>query len=344
MRGAPSKHSSSSTTQDTTLLEFRPCINFDFVLLFLVCTLVGLAGPTEAQEDPLGEHGFAKSGDVRLHYVTAGEGKLVVMIHGFPDYWYTWRNQMPALAKRYQVVAYDQRGYNKSDKPEGVEQYAMPNLVKDVGAIADHFEQDKFILVGHDWGGAVAWSFAMAHPDRVERLIILNTPHPNGLGRELATNPQQQENSAYARRFQKPETAGQMRPEHLVFWIKDESVRAKYLEAMGRSSMEGMLNYYKANYPRQPYQKPTGELPKVKCPVLMIHGLGDTALLASGLSGTWDWIDNELTMVDHPLGRPFRAARRKQARNRGDNALAGGLAQGQKGVRLRFRRDITDPT
>ncbi len=269
------------------------------------CSLFLVVGSAAGEEESLGKHGFAQSGDVRLHYVTSGEGKLVVMIHGFPDYWYTWRHQMPALAKSYQVVAYDQRGYNKSDQPDGVQQYAMPNLVKDVGAIADHFDQDRFILVGHDWGGIVAWSFAMAHPNRVERLVILNTPHPNGIGRELATNPQQQKNSAYARRFQKPEAASKTRPEQLTFWVKGDEARGKYLEAMKRSSMEGMLNYYKANYPREPYEMPSGDNPKVKCPVLMIHGLRDTALLAAGLSGTWDWVDNELTLVTIPTADHF---------------------------------------
>src|SRR5215468_4001641 len=111
----------------------------------------------------LGKSGFVDSAGVKLHYVTAGEGPLLVLLHGFPDYHYTWRDQIPALSKHFQVVALDLRGYNKSDQPEGVENYKMEKLVADVGAVLDHFKQKKMVLVGHDWGGAIAWSFAMTH-------------------------------------------------------------------------------------------------------------------------------------------------------------------------------------
>ena len=146
-------------------------------------------------------HGYADSGDVRIHYATVGEGPLVLMIHGFPDYWYTWRNQMEALAKNYRVVAIDQRGYNLSDQPDGVDNYAMKLLVQDAVAVIRRQGQSKATVVGHDWGGMVAWSVAMYQPDIVAKLVILNLPHPNGLARELANNPDQRKNSAYARRF-----------------------------------------------------------------------------------------------------------------------------------------------
>jgi pimeloyl-ACP methyl ester carboxylesterase len=145
----------------------------------------------------------------------------------------------------------------------------------------------------------------MQHPDKIERLVILNLPHPKGLMRELATNPEQQKNSQYARDFQKPDAASKVLPELLTFWVKDEKAKAKYLEAFKRSSMEGMLNYYKANYPREPYQQPTVDFPKVKCPVLVIHGLKDPALLPGALGGTWDWVDNVLTLVTIPEAGHF---------------------------------------
>ena len=140
--------------------------------------------------------GYADSNGVKIHYVTAGSGPLVVMIHGFPDFWYTWRHQMEALAPQYQVVAIDQRGYNLSDKPKGEENYDMKFLVGDVAAVIRHLGKPKAIVVGHDWGGIVAWNFAFHVPQMLERLVILNLPHPNGLSRELATNPKQQANSA----------------------------------------------------------------------------------------------------------------------------------------------------
>ncbi len=258
-----------------------------------------LAGPVAAED--LGESGFADSGGVKVHYVTAGKGPLVVLIHGFPDFWYTWRAQMPELAKHHQVVAIDQRGYNLSDKPEGVENYAMGKLAGDVAAVIQHFGRDKATVVGHDWGGMVAWTLAMTRPELVERLIILNLPHPRGLTRELANDPAQQKASQYARDFQKPDAAAKIKPEMLAFWVKDAEARKVYVEAFGRSSVEGMLNYYKANYPLEPYrERPAGDFPPVKCPVLMIHGLGDTALLPGALNDTWKWIDAELTLVTIP--------------------------------------------
>jgi len=258
------------------------------------------AAEPEVEATSLGEHGYAKSGDTRIHYVTAGKGPLLVMIHGFPDYWYTWRNQIPELAKTFQVVAFDQRGYNLSDQPVGVENYAMPKLVDDVKALIKHLGHEEAVVMGHDWGGAVAWSFAMTYPKMVDRLVILNLPHMNGLRRELANNPEQQKASAYARHFQTPEAASQLTANGLAFWVKDPEARKKYVKAFERSSFEGMLNYYKANYPKPPYTTDATAMPRVQCPVLMIHGLGDTALLPGALNDTWQWLDNDLTLVTIP--------------------------------------------
>ncbi len=270
------------------------------VIVISVLIAVTFANHARADDQDLGKHGHAQSGDVKIHYVTMGKGPLVVMIHGFPDYWYTWRKQMPALAKHFQVVAIDQRGYNKSGQPKGVENYSMEKLVGDVKAVVEHFKQERATIVGHDWGGAVAWSFAMAHPKMTERLVILNLPHLNGLYRELANNPDQQKASAYARIFLKPGAASRLTAEGLTLWVKDREARVKYVEAFKRSSFEGMLNYYKANFPREPYEQPKDELPKVKCSVLMIHGLKDRALLAGALNDTWKWLDKDLTLVTLP--------------------------------------------
>jgi pimeloyl-ACP methyl ester carboxylesterase len=247
----------------------------------------------------LGKSGFVDSGGVKLHYVTAGEGPLLLLLHGFPDYHYTWRDQMPALSKHFHVVALDLRGYNQSDKPKGVDNYKVDKLIADVAAVLNHFKQKKLVLVGHDWGGLIAWMFATAHPEKVDRLVILNLPHPNGLMRELANNPDQQKNSQYARNFQKPEAAALLKPEMLVAWVKEPEARKTYLEAMQRSSIEGMLNYYKANYPREPYQA-DAKLPPVKCSVLMIHGLDDRYLLPGALNDTWKWVEKDLTLITVP--------------------------------------------
>src|SRR5436190_17001448 len=209
----------------------------------ILCTLALLFTALPARAQELGEEGFADSGGVKIHYVTAGKGPLVVLIHGFPDFWYSWRDQMPALAKHFQVVAIDQRGYNKSDQPKGVDNYAIEKLVGDVDAVLKHFKRDKAVIVGHDWGGLVAWSFAMAHPEKTEHLIVLNLPHPKGMQRELANNPEQQKASQYARDFQEKDLSGLLKPEFLAFWVKEPEARKEYVEAFKRSSLECMLNY-----------------------------------------------------------------------------------------------------
>jgi pimeloyl-ACP methyl ester carboxylesterase len=267
-------------------------------------TLVWALGTAPLPAQELGQEGYADSDGVKIHYVTLGQGPLVVMLHGFPDYWYTWRDQMPALAKHFQVVAVDLRGYNKSGRPEGVANYAADKLVGDVAAVVKHFQRDKAVIVGHDWGGLIAWTFAMTHPDRTDRLVVLNLPHPKGLMRELANNPQQQKNSAYARAFQQPDAHKKLMPEFLALWVKEPEARKHYVEAFKRSSMEAMLNYYKANYPREPYQDDK-DFPKVKCPVLLIHGLDDPYLLPGALNDTWKWLEKDLTLVTIPKAGHF---------------------------------------
>ena len=280
--------------------------SFVFAFILLGAAESGtLIADEGTEEKELGTHGYAQSGDVKIHYVTKGDGPLVVLIHGFPDYWYTWRKQMPALAEKFQVVAIDQRGYNQSDQPTGVENYKLDKLVGDVANVMKHFKREQAIIVGHDWGGMVAWQFAMTHPKMTERLVILNLPHPNGLMRELANNPEQQKNSEYARFFQTPLAASLLKAETLVAWVKEPEAREKYVAAMQRSSMDGMLNYYKANYPREPYTAPVDLGPKVQCSVLMFHGLKDKALLPGALNDTWQWLDKDLTLVTIPEADHF---------------------------------------
>src|SRR5262249_33905291 len=188
-RGPPGGRGVAGLPRGGRLMTYSP--------LAMVAVLLIAAASAGAAD--LGQSGFVDSGGVKLHFVAAGEGPLLVLLHGFPDYHYTWRDQMPALSKHFRVVALDLRGYNRSDKPEGVAHSKLDRLTDAVAAVLDHFKQRKVILVGHDWGGFIAWAFAATHPDRVDRLVILNLPHPNGLLRELANNPEQQKNSQYAR-------------------------------------------------------------------------------------------------------------------------------------------------
>lgn len=277
---------------------------------FLVIALVAFCHTAFADNNDIDQrvtHGYADSSGVKIHYAALGEKTkpLIVMIHGFPDFWFTWRDQMAALSKDYYVVALDQRGYNLSDKPKGVENYDVRLLVSDVIAVIKAQGRDKAIVVGHDWGGIVAWATAMNAPQVVEKLIILNLPHPRGLANELATNPEQQKNSQYARNFQKEGAHQLLTAEGLARWVKDPVAQAKYVEAFKRSDFEAMLNYYKRNYPREPYVQDTSPVVKVQMPVLMIHGLGDTALMPGGLNNTWNWLEKDLTLVTIPGSNHF---------------------------------------
>lgn len=249
------------------------------------------------------EHRYADNGGVNLHYARMGSGPLLVLIHGFPDFWYTWRNQMGPLAEHYTVVAMDTRGYNLSDQPQGIENYVLDILVSDVAAVVEAEGESSAIIVGHDWGGGIAWSVAAMRPDITEQLIILNLPHPANLVRELAKFGQQHENSIYARNFQQPDYHENITGDALATGLArgDADLFEKYSEAFGRSNIESMMNYYRANYPRDPYTSGAFlELPEVQAPVLQFHGLLDTALLAEGVNSTWEHLAENWTLMTIP--------------------------------------------
>ncbi len=280
-------------------------IRFQKLLLSLMVALGMLIGNSVLAQDVTEqvEHRYADNDGVRIHYAVMGSGPLIVMIHGFPDYWYTWRHQMLALANDYTVAALDTRGYNLSDQPEGVENYTLEILVEDVAAVIRAEGEDSARIVGHDWGGGIAWSFAALKPEMTERLIILNLPHPRGLVRELATFGQQHQNSAYARNFQQSNSHENLNAQGLAAALSggDSDLQARYAEAFGRSSFDSMMNYYRANYPRDPYTSGAFlELPEVQAPVLQFHGLTDTALLPDALNNTWDFLASDWTLVTIP--------------------------------------------
>ena len=158
-------------------------------------------------DDPSREpwkHGAASIGGVRLHYVEMGAGPLVVLLHGFPEFWYSWRHQIPCLAAAgFRVIAPDLRGYHESDKPAGIPNYRMELLVADVVGLIRHAGVRSAVVVGHDWGGVIAWNLAASRPDVVDRLIVLNAPHPGAFLRELR-RPVQWLRSAYIFFFQLP--------------------------------------------------------------------------------------------------------------------------------------------
>jgi len=245
---------------------------------------------------------YAQNGAVKIHYATAGDANkpLVIMIHGFPDYWYTWRNLMAELSPQYRVAAIDTRGYNLSDKPDGVAAYAMPNLIGDVEAVIKAEGRKSAIVVGHDWGAAIAWQTVLNKPQLVDRLIIISVPHPANMARELKINPDQQRNSNYARNFQKEGSEKNIDLTKIYGWMTDPAAKDAYAKAFARSSPAAMMAYYKANYPDSTGNAPVPTFPKIKVPVLVLHGMKDTALLSPGHNGTWDQVEADTTVVMFP--------------------------------------------
>ena len=256
---------------------------------------------------------YAEVNGVRLHYVSRGAGKLIMFVHGFPEFWAEWENQLEAFGKDYQAVALDMRGYNLSSKPEGLDAYHVTALIEDLRALAEHLGHEKFILVAHDWGGAVAWSFAMRHPEWLEKLIIINAPHPAIFARELLENPDQQKASQYMLVFRSPE-AEQILSENnydkllqalVEFgskWEMGEAVRRKYIQAWSQpGALTGGLNYYRVSplYPPTSAEdeesiKAVMDLPhemfEVRVPTLVIWGEQDRALLMGNLDGMDEYV------------------------------------------------------
>lgn len=254
------------------------------------------------------KHEYVDSNGVSLHYVHVGRGKLVMFVHGFPEFWYAWKNQLAEFGQYYLAVAPDMRGYNLSSKPTDVEQYQVKILVEDLRQLAEHLGHKKLILVGHDWGGAIAWAFALSHPDYLEKLIVINAPHPAIFDRELRENPAQQKASQYMLMFQRPTEAEKtLSANKYAFLIKavlseglkqgyfTEDDRKVYLEAWSQpGALTGGLNYYRATHLGPPAGK--GEpasgnfLPDlldltVKVPTLVIWGERDPYLLSGNLEG-----------------------------------------------------------
>lgn len=274
------------------------------MLRWVMAVTAAIALTTAAHAAPADK--YAANGGVKIHYVVEGQGPLVVLIHGFPDYWATWKPLMAELNKAgYRTAALDLRGYNLSDKPQGVAAYAMPNLVGDVAAVIAAEGQSKAIVIGHDWGAAIAWQVAFTRPELVDKLVIMSVPHPAGMARELATNKAQQEGSNYARAFQKEGSEKALTAESLAGWVKDPAEKPGYVAAFKRSDFAAMMNYYRANYPRgagADVQAPAGTevAQRVKVPTLVIHGMKDTALNAAGHAGTWDYVDADTTILMVP--------------------------------------------
>jgi epoxide hydrolase 4 len=226
---------------------------------------------------------------IKLHYVTQGEGPLMLMLHGFPEFWYSWRHQIPEFAKDYKVVALDLRGYNDSDKPKEQSAYTMDEFIKDIEGVIQGLGYSSCLLVAHDWGGAIAWAFTYAHPELVEKLIVMNIPHPAKFAEGIRT-PQQLLRSWYMFFFQLP-----ILPELQFQWNDYEAIETAFKSmaidksaftqadidaykdaAAKRGAMTAAINYYRNLFNQQSLLNQTWGV--LDIPTLMIWGENDTAL------------------------------------------------------------------
>ena len=250
------------------------------------------------------EHGFIKINNINLHYVSQGTGELMLMLHGFPEFWYSWRHQITKFSDRYRVVAPDLRGYNESDKPQDLAAYDMSELIADVKGIVEGLGYDSCILVAHDWGAAIAWNFAYTYPQMVQKLIVLNIPHPALFAKGLRT-PQQLLKSWYIFAFQIP-----WLPEFL-FQLNDyQAIKNAFVEmaidktafptedliayrdaAAKPGALTAMINYYRQAFKSLfSTQQPQWDILQV--PTLTIWGESDTALGKELTYGTEEYVSD----------------------------------------------------
>ena len=266
-------------------------------------------------------HDYANVNGVRLHYAMTGSGKLMLFVHGFPEFWYAWKDQLAEFGRDHCAVALDMRGYNLSDKPEAVEQYAIKYLVEDLRALARSLGHERFILVAHDWGGAVAWALAINHPECVEKLVIVNSPHPAVFARELAENPVQQKASQYMLAFRSRKTEAMLAADNyaaLVGIVMGEGLqkghfteqdRQAYIAAWSQpGALTGGLNYYRASRVGPPSGdeqartfEPGARSMDVRVPTLVIWGERDVALTPGNLEGLDAYV-SDLTIQRIPNG------------------------------------------
>jgi pimeloyl-ACP methyl ester carboxylesterase len=229
--------------------------------------------------------GYAEIGDQRLHYVEAGQGPLVVLLHGFPEFWYGWREQIaPLAAAGFRVVAPDTRGYNLSSKPDGVAAYDVGLLADDIKGLIHERGAETAMVAGHDWGGSIAWALAMNHPEVVDRLAILNAAHPRKLSQGLH-HPDQLRKSWYFFFFalpDLPETVVHANHWHFFrHFLRDArppftpEQTDRYVEAWSQPGASiGMINYYRSSV-RQNQKKAEAALRPLKAPTLVIWGERD---------------------------------------------------------------------
>ena len=256
--------------------------------------------------DLLLHHEFANINGIKMHYVTIGEGPLIVFLHGFPEFWKSWKHQISFFSKKFKVVALDMRGYGETERPIQVEEYRIEKLARDVTELIDSLGQKKATVVGHDWGGAVAWATAMMNPSFVEKLIVMNAPHPAIVQRNAFRNYAQMQKSWYMFFFlleKAPEKVLSSNNFEILKHMFEISIKRKdrfslsdieeYVSSWSKEGgITGGLNYYRANL-NEEFWGNLGEsipFPKIKIPTLQIWAEDDMFLGKELTEGTKEFV------------------------------------------------------
>jgi len=250
------------------------------------------------------EHALVPGNGVSLHLVTAGPPALsdgpspILFLHGFPEFWYAWHRQLEFFGAERITAALDMRGYGRSDKPREVGAYDVSHLVADVAAVLDRISPDRpAVLVGHDWGGVVTWQFAARYPEQLEKLVIVNAPHPAVFARELLNNPAQRLASAYVALFRSPLAELLLRAGRFALLRRavfggaarrafSPEDQKQYVAAWSQTgALTGGLNYYRAAR-----FVPAEAVRLITTPTLVLWGEKDTALLPGNLEGLGEYV------------------------------------------------------
>ncbi|MFX0032978.1 MAG: alpha/beta fold hydrolase [Candidatus Hodarchaeota archaeon] len=243
------------------------------------------------------KHEYILTNGVKLHTAMIGSGAPLILLHGFPDFWFGWAPIIPELRKSYRLIIPDLRGYNLSDKPQGKENYLLDILVEDLKGLSEKLNLKKFYLGAQDWGAVIAWAFTEKYPEMVKKLATLNGPHPKIFQYNLRTNKEQQKASFYIFEFLKPQGEKFLLTDNFkalkaaVFGAAknkdafDEFTKQKYLEAWSQTdAIVSGVNYYRANVN---FDKLTGI---INVPTLVIHGMQDQAVLPQNLNGLSEYV------------------------------------------------------
>ncbi len=278
------------------------------------------------------KEGVVENKGVKIHYYTVGAGPVLIISHGNGDYWFGWRNQLAMLSKRYTVVLYDLRNFNKSDKANGQGSTADINFEDDLKAVQEKFTNGPAVHMGNDQGGMVLWTYAMRYPEKIKLLIQSNTIHPRAFVRELSKNEQQAKSSWYIQQFiDDPFKKGLefernvMNPDRPGRVFGSPELEKMWRDAYARTTdkgLQGTVDWYRFNFPATPY-KPTdyafgyqgADFPHIKSPTLVVEALNDSALRPGGYDQLGTWIDADFTLVTWPQGDHFQNANQPEKFN-----------------------------